>query len=218
MNHTKGAVTAAGVAAAAAFGISRWPRMTTWGCTPAEADRQMPGDEIIGTAKYRTTHAVTIEAPCEQVWPWLVQMGQGRGGMYSYDWLENLLGLHMHTAERIVPELQELAVGDIIRMVPEGTEPALQFAVAILEPPYVLVLGPDGTREAAISSGLPYPCWTFQLVPVGDQACRLVVRFQSDFKPTALGYLMNKYALEPIHFVMERKMLLGIRDRAERAA
>ena len=215
-NLAGAAAIAAGLGAA--YGISRWPRMTSWGATTTEAAEVLPGDEIVGEPKYRTTHAVTIDAPVERVWPWLVQMGQGRGGLYSYDWLENLAGLRMHSAERIVPELQGLAVGDLVRLVPEGTDPPIAFVVDRIDPPYLLVLGPAGSREEAIEAGLPYPSWTFRLRPVAARSSRLVVRFQSDFKPTTLGWLMNKYALEPVHFVMERKMLLTIKERAERAA
>jgi hypothetical protein len=220
MNHSrnKAGATALAVAVGAAYGIARWPRMTNWGATPHEAEAEMPGDEIIGEPKYRTTHAVTIDAPVERVWPWLVQIGQGRAGLYSYDWLENLLGLDVHSADRIVPEHQDLSAGDVIRLVPEDTEPPLRFVVARVDAPYLLVLGPGSRREEALASNLPYPCWTFRLGPVPGRRTRLVVRFQSDFKPTPLGWLMNKYALEPLHFMMERKMLLGIKERAEGAA
>jgi hypothetical protein len=220
MSHTRrlAGVTAIGLAAGAAYGVSRWPRMTTWGATEQEVGSSQPGDEIVGHAKYRTTHAVTIDAPVEEVWPWLVQLGQGRGGMYSYDWLENLVGLEMHSADRIVPELQDLAVGDVISLVPKGTEPDLHFVVARLDPPYLLVLGPGTSREEALKTNLPYPSWTFRHSPLAGGRSRLLVRFQSDFRPSPLGWLTNKYALEPVHFVMERKMLLGIKQRAERAA
>ncbi len=189
-----------------------------WGATPVESGELLPGDELVGEPRYRTTRAVTVAAPVDRVWSWLVQLGQGRGGLYSYDWLENLVGLHMHSAERIIPELQDLAVGDLVRMVPEGTEPSLSFAVTRLEPPHLLVLGPGGTREQAFDAGLPYAFWTFRLIPLAPRTTRLVVRFQSDFRPTAAGWLMNRYALAPVHFLMERKMLLGIKKRAERAA
>jgi hypothetical protein len=183
-----------------------------------EVEAVMPGDEMVGQAKYRTTHAVSIDAPAEAVWPWLVQMGQGRGGLYSYDWLENLLGLDMHSADHVEPSLQLLEVGDVVRLVPEGTEPALQFAVARLDSPHLLVLGPDTSRTSAFAAGLPYPCWTFQVTSTGPATSRLVVRFQSDFNPTLMGLISCKYALKPVHFVMERKMLLGIKHRAELAA
>lgn len=217
-NRTTTRAAALTLAGGAAYLLSQWPRMTSWGAAPEEVYEELPGDEIVGEAKYRTTHAVTIDAPPERVWAWLVQMGQGRGGMYSYDWLENLVGLKMHSAQRIIPELQELHVGDTIRMVPEGTEPDLRFAVARVEPPHLLVLGPDAPREESIESGYPYPVWTFVVRPTGKRASRLVVRFQSDFKPTVRGWLGNKYALEPVHFLMERKMLLTIKDRAEHVA
>ena len=193
-------------------------RASSWGATRAEAGAAMPGDDLVGAAKYRTTHAVSIDASAEQVWPWLVQMGQGRGGMYSYDWLENIFGLHMQSAQRIDPALQHLTVGDCVRLVPEGTEPALRFAVARVEPPHVLVLGPDTSRAVAFAAGLPYPVWTFQLVPTSAATSRLLVRFQSDFKSTARGWIAYKYALKPVHVLMERKMMLGIKQRAERAA
>jgi hypothetical protein len=201
----------------AAYAISQWPKMIHWGATASETEAPMPGDEIVGRARYRATHAVSIDAPPGRVWPWLAQMGQGRGGLYSYDWLENLVGLDIHSADRIVPELQRLAVGDQIRMVPEATEPDLAFTVTRVEPPYLLVLGPGTSRETAMESRMPYPCWTFSLRSEGGGAgTRLVVRFQSDFEPSRTGTLMNKYGLVPIHFVMERKMLLGIKERAER--
>lgn len=206
------------VAGGATYAISRWPKMTSWGATAQELLQPLPGDEIVGSAKYRTTHALTIHAPPDRVWPWLVQIGQGRGGLYSYDWLENLAGLDIHSVDRIMPELQELSVGDAIRLVPEGTEPDLTFRVVRVEPQCLLVLGPGSSREEALESGMPYPCWTFSLRPLDGGKTRLVVRFQSDFKPTALGWLMNKYGLEPIHFLMERKMMLGIKERAERLA
>lgn len=176
----------------------------------------MPGDEIVVHARYRSTRAVTIHAPSSQVWPWLVQMGQGRGGFYSYDWLENLLWLDINSADAVVPELQGLAEGDVIRLVPEGTEPPLRFTVAHMISPHVLVLGPSEAHADALAKGLPYPCWTFQLLDVADpNTCRLVVRFQCDFSPTLGGRLAYQVLLAPVHFVMERKMMLGIKKRAE---
>lgn len=215
---TMSRAAALAVAGGAAYALARWPRMSTWGATVQEAIEVLPGDEVITEPKYRTTHAVSIDAPPERVWAWLVQLGQGRGGMYSYDWLENLVGLRMHSAQRIIPELQELRVGDTIRMVPEGTQPDLSFVVARVEPPHLLVLGPAAPREESMESGYPYPVWTFVVRPEGERGSRLVVRFSSDFKPTPTGWLSNKYALEPVHFVMERKMLLTLKDRAEHVA
>ncbi|MGE0170333.1 hypothetical protein [Nocardioides sp.] len=192
-----------------------WPRLATWGATDQEVLATMAGDDLVGEPRYRSTHAVTIGAPPEAVWPWLVQIGQGRGGLYSYDWLENLLGLDIHSANSIDPRLQELAVGDVVRLVPEGTQPPLQFVVLDLKAPALLLLGPAGTRDEAFAAQLPYPFWTFQLTPHGLGNSRLVVRFQADYEPTRLGDLAYQRLLRPVHFVMERKMLLGIRQRAE---
>jgi hypothetical protein len=212
-----GIVTAAAAAAGIALGLKRSPRMTTWGATEEEVAASMAGDDLIGRAKYRSTHAITIDALPEDVWPWLAQLGQGRGGLYSYDWLENLLGLDIHSVQGIDARLQALSLGDVVRLVPEGTEPPLRFAVVRLDAPSLLVLGPDKTRAEAFAARLPYPCWTFQLTPVAASSCRLVVRFQADFNPTPFGWLAYNYALQPIHFAMERKMLMGIKERAERS-
>jgi hypothetical protein len=84
------------------------PWMRRWGATDAEFTQSLPGDDVIAHPNYAITHAVTISAPPAAVWPWLVQMGQGRGGLYSYDWLENLIGLNIHSVDRIIAELQQL--------------------------------------------------------------------------------------------------------------
>jgi hypothetical protein len=148
----------------------------------------------------------------------LVQLGQGRGGLYSYDRLENLFGLGFRSADRILPDLQTLQVGDQVWLAPRDSAMPLWYQVLDLQPPQALVLGPHGDRQEALAQGLPWPTWTFVLRELGDGATRLIVRMRSDFKPTPLGVLANKYALEPVHFAMERKMVLGIKDRAEQAA
>lgn len=192
--------------------------LSRWGTTGEEARETLPGDELVPVATSRTTRAVSVAAPPEGVWPWLVQLGQGRGGLYSYDALENLLGLDIHSADRVVPELQDLAVGDEVRLVPPGTEPDLTFRVTRLEPPHVLVLGPRGSRDEAFAQGLPFPVWAFVVRP-GERpgTSRLLTRFTLQAPPRVLSALAYRWALAPVHFVMERRMLLGIRERAERA-
>lgn len=201
--------------------VGTW--VTTWGSTAREAEEVLPGDEVTPEARYVATHAVTIDAPPDRVWPWVAQMGQGRGGLYSYDRLENLLGLQIHSLDHIDPALRDLAVGDTIRLVPEGTQPDLTFEVLRVEPPQLLLLGPTGSKDDAISSGLPWPTWAFVLRPVvvdgvPGGGTRLIARFRSEFAPSPVATLANKVALAPIHLLMERKMLLGIKQRAERAA
>lgn len=131
---------------------------------------------MVPAPRYRATHAVTIDAPPEAVFPCLVQLGQGRAGLYSYDALENLVGLDIHSVDEIVPELQDLAVGDPVRMVPEGTTPDLTFRVLRLEAPSLLLLGAGGPRSDT-PPGMPFPTWAFVVRPVAPGRIRLVVRF-----------------------------------------
>ena len=169
-----------------------------WGATDEEVSRAMPGDlEHIGW-----TRAITIEATPEQIWPWLMQWGQGRGGWYSYDWLENLFGFDIHTAERILPEYQNLAIGDPICM----SRDFCPSHVTILEPNRWLswqVIGEDGN-----------PVWTFTfgLFPVDASHTRLIVResFDNTFMPPAAVA-----ALEVPDVVMELKALDTVKHRAE---
>ncbi len=142
-------------------------------------------------------------------------MGQGKAGFYSYDWLENLFGCDIHNADRILPQFQTLQVGDTVRLHPR-TPP---IPVAILEPQRALVLHGD-TREG---TGLPAMkqgdylsvLWGFYLDPIDGRTTRLVERFRSDYNPSFFNRLFNGCALEPASFIMERKMLLGIKARAE---
>lgn len=188
---TKTALLKASLAGTAAllmytFVARRW--LLRWGATNDEIHRALPGDEFIKNPRYQTTRAVTINAPASEVWPWLVQIGQGRGGFYSYDWLENLIGLDIHSANTIIPGFQDLEAGDSIRLTPEDY-PGTPFVtdVAILEPERSLVLCAPGTREEALEAGLPYVTWRYILEPVSEQITRLIVRFRSDFKPTLNG-------------------------------
>jgi hypothetical protein len=163
-----------------------------WGATPTEIHQTWPGDKP--TAQYVTTWAVTIHAPPEAIWPWIVQMGQGRGGLYSYELLENLAGSDLHNADRIHPEWQHLAVGDAIRPVPEGylgLADSPKYTVAAIEPKRFLVL--DGFVTSVLS-------------PLDAQATRVIVRGNS-----ASAFA----AMEPFNFIMGRRMLLGIKERAE---
>ena len=190
--------------------------VTSWGATPQEVHDALPGDEVIASPRYAATHAITIDAPPERVWPWIAQLGQGRGGLYSYDWLENLLGLDIHSLDHIDPALQDIAVGDEVRLVPDGMQPDLAFDVLRVEPPHLLLPGPGTPRSEAVAAGLPYPTWAFVLRDAGDGSTRVIARFRSDFESTLVNTLMNNIGLAPIHLLMERRMLLGIKERAER--
>lgn len=205
--------------AAVAYGAAR-RRFVRWGATDDEAAGDLPGDELLADPGLVTTRAVTIDAPARDVWPWLVQQGQQHGGLYSYDWLENLVGLQFHNADRIVPEWQHLEVGDQFRVAPDSSGPEAGFTVVAIDPgrSIVTVVG-DPARMVPMSQDPPLPAggtWAFVLRPLDGGRCRLVIRLRADFDlPAPLEWLAER-ALEPVHFVMERKQLLGIKARAER--
>jgi hypothetical protein len=183
------------------------PWHTSWGSTRAERRTSFPGDPA--GASYRVDHAITIRAPADSVWPWLVQIGQDRAGFYSYDWLERLIGDDIRNADRIVPEWQHLQQGDFVRAAQPGYLGG--------------ALGSDlGWRVSAIEPGrsVVLEGWgAFVLQPVDGRTTRLLVRTRGGGDPrlrdVALAPL-SLLAFEPAHFIMERGMLRGIRDRAER--
>ena len=192
-------VLGAGAAVSAyAFLIRPWH--LKWGATDEEVNMPLPGDELVEDPKLNATHAITINAPAAEVWPWLVQIGQTRGGFYSYTWLENLVGCRMRNADQIVPEWQELRVGDAVWLHPEA--PPLR--VNAIEPGRGIVLEKS---------------WTLFLKPLDEHTTRLIVRgrnnFDPDFKNAVLNFLFWRLFFEPAHFIMERKMLLGIKERVE---
>jgi len=191
-------------------------RYNRWGTSPEEAGCPLPGDELVPDPQMGYTRAITIQAPPAQIWPWLVQIGQGRGGLYSYDGLENLAGCNIHTADRILPEYQNLRVGEVIRMGPKGYP---CFGVASFEPERSLVLiSLDIKTEQVVpyvaqpGKGYSIATWQFALEPRDDNTSRLLVRQRLAFSPD----MARIWRLtEPVAFVMERKMLLNIRQRAE---
>lgn len=188
-----------------------------WGATEAEVQQTLPGDDLVPQPKLNATHAITIRAPAAEIWPWLVQMGQGRGGFYSYDWIENLMGLNIHSADRIIPEFQRLEVGDILSLAP-GFGPA----VAAIEPGRALVLHGD-TRTGSTAAPVMKPgdylnvSWVFFLNQADEGITRLIERFRLDYNPSLQTTLFDRIILEPGSFLMERKMLLGIKERVEAA-
>jgi len=196
-------VAAAGVAGERLYRRLLRERVLTWGATPDEVSRRLPGDELLEFPDVLATRAIEIDAPPSAIWPWLVQMGPGRAGAYTYDWIENLFGLNMHSADRIVPEWQELTVGDVLRA-PKG---GLGMRVEILEPERIL----SNRSEAGDW------VWTFVLER-RDGSTRLISRNRIAMKGASAGQRLGMLVMEPGSLVMERKMLLGIKDRAERLA
>jgi hypothetical protein len=185
-----------------------------WGTTKGECTAAMPGDELITSADLTSTRAITIDSPPDEVWRWLVQIGQGRGGLYTYDALENALGCRIHSVDAVVEELQDLAVGDVVRLGPDGY-PA--FDVVALDPGRALVLrsrSNEGARSAGGHDEL-VSTWTWTLTPRGRRRTRLVSRQRIRY-PARQSLMWH--IVEPIGFVMERHMLRGLAARAERAA
>jgi hypothetical protein len=165
----------------------------------------MLGDVHVTLPSYETTLGVTIDAAPAAIWPWLVQMGYRRGGLYSYDWLDRLFGyLDAPSAERILPEWQQLAVGDEIPLGRAGG-----FTVKAIQPLRSLVLG--GYREEVEWS------WELAVVPVAIGRTRLVSRNRV-WMPDNFRSWLTMLIIEPAAFVMTRKMLLGIKRRAETLA
>ncbi|MFC1997440.1 hypothetical protein ACFLXI_07525 [Chloroflexota bacterium] len=213
-----GGLLAACTAAVAAYILAIRPWHLRWGSTDEELDLSLPGDDLVPKPKLTATHSITINASKTQIWPWLVQIGQGRGGFYSYDWIENAMGLDIHTSNQILPEHQDLKVGDLIPL----SEDEFGVPVAILDPEKSLVLHGD-TREpgpgiAPVMKEGDYmtTVWGFHLVPKGDGRTRLVERILIDWNESPLNTLFYRVFLEPGSFIMEQKMLRGIKERAER--
>jgi hypothetical protein len=198
----------AGLAGAALYALALRPWFLGWGATAAELSRSLPGDLVVPQANSTATRAITIQAPPERVWPWIVQIGQGRGGLYSYAWLENLVGCEIVNAETIHPEWQDLKPGDAVRLHPKMPG----MPVTTVEKDRALVIGGKAIPEQHI----PSVSWAFVLEPVSGNATRLLIRWRSQTGSSVRDRVFNKYLLEPIHFTMERKMMLGIRERVER--
>ena len=192
------------------------PWRVRWGATDEEVHRKLPGDEFASKPKWQYTHAITVHAPTGEVWPWLAQIGQERGGFYSYEWLENLLGCDIHNADRIIPEFQTLRVGDGVRLHPKMPP----IPVALVEPGRYFLLRGDTRLDGAEAKQGDYFCitWGFYLDSISARITRLLTRSRFDYNPkfvNTMGY--GPAITEPVSFVMERKMLLGIKRRAEAA-
>jgi hypothetical protein len=180
--------------------VGPWQRR--WGATDEEVQRAMPGDEEVERPLMNATRAITINARPEEIWPWLVQIGTGRAGWYSYDWIENLMGLNVSSTDRIIPEFQQLEVGDTIPLAP-----GLEIPVKVLKPDETLLLvGHDPVVGDA--------SWVLRLYPIDEQQTRLVIRIRNRWPMTPRGILSLLFT-EPGSFLMVRKMLLGIKWRAE---
>ena len=211
MNRLRSTLTVLGTAAAgaAAYHTLVRPQIRHWGSEERERQQFLAGDDLVADPRTVTTRAISIEAPPAAVWPWLAQMGQQRGGFYSYDWLERLAGLDIHNADRVYPEWQDIAVGDKVYL-----SPGSAMIVAEIVPEETLVLiqeAPIGERPNDVLRW----SWGFHLEPVGASRTRLLVRTRVSWTPDGLLGLFLGAPVEALHFVMERGMLQGLKERAE---
>jgi hypothetical protein len=176
------------------------PWQLRWGATDEEVARILPGDDFLDSPSFNATRAVTVNAAPEFSWPWLVQIGHQRAGWYSYDWIDNL---GKPSADRILPDLQQLAVGDLIPISPDGKH---GFTVHTLVPNEYMLWGERGEMS-----------WLWFLERVSEKQTRLITRVRLKYRwkqPTILLYLL----IDVGDLVMMRKCMLGIQRRAEALA
>ena len=201
------AIAVAASASVAALALYGRRRLLRWGATDEEIAASQPGDDLISDANVTATRGITIRRSPEVVWPWIAQLGQGRGGFYSYDFFENLLGLDIHSADRVVSRWQKLAVGDEVRLAAKAG-----LNAAIVEPGRALVL----QGSLPIARRAPFDStWAFILDEQPDGTTRLLSRERYGYRRWWAPFVVEP--TQAISFVMSRKMLLGIRDRAERS-
>ena len=196
-------MAAVGVVALYRCKVRSW--MYRWGATDDEVTAELPADELIAATTPTTTRAVTIDAPVTDVWPWLAQIGEGRGGFYSYSWLERAVGARIRNADTVHAEWQHIQVGDTVWLAQRFGD-AARLRVAAVEPnSHLVLMSPDDfkrVQNGAKASG----AWGFYLREF-DGWTRLLVR--------GSGYAVGHAAFDLPHFVMEQKMMRGIRHRAE---
>lgn len=181
-----------------------------WGTTKEECSRSMPGDELTTGPFVQTTEAVWIDAPPKSVWPWLVQMGQDRGGIYTFETLENLVGLQYHNADEIHPEWQHLAPGDAVRLARKGwlgLRDGLTLEVVDVIDQHWIVLRATSPRH------LCDMVWSFTVTPHGDDRCRLLIRVRTALRHP--GQVLITEILGPAISFITRGVLLGIKRRAQ---
>ncbi|HVD10157.1 MAG TPA: SRPBCC family protein [Gaiellaceae bacterium] len=197
-HRSRGRTSAVFLAALAAlYPLIRRP-ILTWGATSEEARSRLPGDDLLEEADGVSTRAITINAPVAAVWPWVAQMGPSpRGGAYTYDWIENLVGLDMHSVDRLLPEFQHPQVGDTIALGPN------RMRIERVAPERVLAWRSEDGNWV----------WTFVLAESGGTT-RLISR--NRFRLPTLAARLGMLPMEPGSLIMERRMLRGIKERAER--
>lgn len=202
------------VAVVVAYSLVLRGRQLRWGSTPEEVTSRLPGDELLAETDLMATRAITIRAGVEDVWPWLAQMGQGRGGLYSYDRLENLAGCQMESSDEVIAQWQDVRIGDELRLHPD-----VALTVVVSEPPRALVVqgGISATgRVTTDDPAAPYDfTWAFVLAGQTSDRTRLIVRERYSYRTVAARPMVEMVSV--VSFIMTERMLRGVRDRAERS-
>lgn len=189
----------------AIYALAVQPWYSRWGATVPEQQMSLPGDEIVIKPNWKYTQAISIHASPGEIWQWLVQMGQGRGGFYSFELLENMIGCDIHNADRIMPEFQHLAIGDSIKLHPE----APGIPVVLVDSATAIVMGAnENTQMGAVS-------WLFLLKECGADTSRLIARFRTSYPATLGSILLQRLFVQPTSLFMQKRMLLGIKQRAD---
>lgn len=189
-----------------------WRKRLRWGTVGTEASNPLPGDELVPEPKWSYTLGVPVDVPPGVVWPWIAQIGQGRGGFYTYQSLENLVGCRITNTTAILPDLQDPAVGEAILLHPDA--PPLQLE--IVDPPNALVLF-GSPAESGGEEGWGVSTWQFIIQSRSEGGSRLLTRGRYDHAPDWRSRLMfGRFPIEVISFVMSRRMMLEIKRLAER--
>jgi hypothetical protein len=205
------------IAGAAGYAAFMRPRHLRWGTTKRERRRIWAGDEFMPVPVTQATRAITIDAPAERVWPWVAQIGQDRGGFYSYTPLENLIGAGMTNADEVHAEWQSREIGEQVWLgAPSRFDGKAYMVVARRVPgrAMVLVAPPDWDRIRA-GCAANQIVWSFTVEPIDTSSSRLIARTLAGPGASLAQKLANYLFWEPAHFIMERGMLLGIKQRAE---
>ena len=189
-----------------AFKIRKY--QARWGATDEELKLPLPGDDIVKDPTSTTTNAVTIHAAPKDIWPWLVQIGKGRGGLYSYDWLDILFGyLDRPSVKKVLPEFQNPMPGDVIPIGKDETTDD-DFYVHSVEKERAFVIGSNHPSFRDRFS------WAMILVPLGPRETRLIVRCHARMDRSLKG-TVSQLALEPAAFIMIRRQMLNFKRLAE---
>jgi hypothetical protein len=187
-------------------------RRLRWGTVGTEATDSLPGDELVPEPKWVYTLGISIDVAPEDIWPWIAQIGQGRGGFYTYQTLENLVGCNIANTTEVLPQYQHPTVGDDIYLHPTASK----MRIEVVDPPHALVLL-GSPSEMGLEEGGGRSTWQFIVAPSPDGGSRLLTRGRYDYAADWKSRLaFGRFPLEAISFVMSRKMMLEIKRLAER--